>query len=291
VGSDPFAALVSRALGTQVHDVAVERLAETEESGRAETDRLRWRGSDGDGVLLFRRFPVAASLEVGLLPYLARRGAPVPRVVASGVPPRHVREPRPWILIEAGATPTLCEVHDPSAARRAAEAIFALQHAVAPDLATLRSLRVPELPASRIREESRWAEELLAPQDFARLEQVLARLDAAGLEALGTTLVHGALSCTNVLLADGARFVRWSRAHLGCPLHDVARLAADLRERDPEMARATLQDAPAAEVRQADLLHWLSSIRWHAWESREALRARPQCAELVRGALARAEAV
>jgi hypothetical protein len=288
--SDPFAALVSRALGARVDDVAVERLAEPEETGRAETDRLRWRGPDGEGVLLFRRFPVPASVEVGLLPYLARRGAPVPRVIASGVPPRHVREPRPWILIEAGATPTLCEAADPSAARRAVEAILALQGAVAADLATLRSLRVLELPASRIRDEAWWAEELLAPQDVARLEQVAARLDAARLEALGTTLVHGALSCANVLLADGARFVRWSRAHLGCPLHDVARLALDLRARDPAMASATLQDAPAAEVRQAELLHWLSAIRWHAWESRETLRARPECAELVRRALARAEA-
>ena len=252
VAPDPFASLVARALGVAVDSVEAERLDRDEEVAGAETQRVRWRGPDASGTVLYRRYPVKAAVEPALLPLLARRHAPVPQVHASGVPPRHAPEARPWLLLsDPGDTPA---GRDDTVA-----ALAATRAAVARDTNTLRSLGVPSLPPSRVSDEARWAEELLDAADFARVERLAASLDLPRLDAIGTTLVHGGLDTGYALRgAGGTTLVGWSRAHLGCALIDDPGT-------DPDGAR----------------LAALFAIRWHAWEARESLRARRPAAELI----------
>lgn len=252
VATDPFAALVSRALGVAVDSVEAERLDREEEVAGAETQRVRWRGPDDAGSVLYRRYPAKASVEAALLPLLARRLAPVPKVHASGVPPRHAAEARPWLLMG-----------DPGdiVAKRsdAIAALVAARAAVARDATTLQSLGVPRLPPSRIRDEALWSEELFEASDFSRVERLASSLDAARLDAVGATLVHGAFEGGNAVSgASGTTILGWSRAHLGCALID-----------DP------------GEDQDGARLAALFAIRWHAWEARESLRPRRQAAELV----------
>ena len=257
VVADPLAALVSRALGREVEDVAIERVRREEEVAGAETQRIAWRAGAATGSLLFRRYPATAALEPALLPLLARRGAPVPAVFASGVPPRHAAESRPWLLMQdpGGRAATRSETSRAVAAARAA---------IARDHTTLVSLGVPALSPARIRDEALLSEELLEADEFARVRRLAAEID---LERLGSddALVHGALDLGNAFAADrGAVLVGWSRAHFGSPLLD---------EPGPN--------------RDAQTLATLFAIRWYTWEAREMLRARPRAASLVRQALAR----
>lgn len=287
--SDPLASLVARALGVQVDAVEVERVAT---SPLVEVDRVRWRGPGGSGALWFQRMAQAASVEIGLLPLLARRAVAVPRVVASGIPPRHVREPRPWLLLEEPPSRTLCDAPDAATARAAGAALAQLQTATARDLTTLEALHVPALPPARVRDEALEAVGLLDEADAARLRRVAARLDVPALASLAQTLVHGALACRNVRVDDGrVVLVGWTRAHLGCELEDLARLCAELRECDRLLVDAAREGFGGATtgLRDAELLHWLSLIRWYAWELREGLGPRDEEVARIRRALAAAE--
>ena len=182
--ADPFAGLVSRALGRPIDAVEVERVAREEEVAGAETDRVRWHAAGAAGSLLFRRYPTKATTEPGLLPLLSRRGAPVPEIFASGVPPRHAAEARPWLLM--GDPGAALARHDDALA-----ALEATRVAVKRDLTTIVSLGVPELSPTRIRDEALWAEELLEAGDFTRVRRMAAELDVVRVSTRGTSLVHG----------------------------------------------------------------------------------------------------
>jgi hypothetical protein len=146
------------------------------------------------------------------------------------------------------------EEHDAALARTRA--------AIARDVTTLASLGVPQLPPERVRDEALWAEELLEPEDFARLERLAVATDVRRLAAIESGLAHGALEGNAVATADGAILLGWSRAHLGCPLID-----------DP------------AGDDDARRLAALFAVRWLVWEAREMLRARRLAADLVRAVL------
>lgn len=284
MATDAFTALVSRALRTEVESVEVERVATTP---LAEVDRVRWRARDTSGILLFKRMPRVASVEAALVPYLARRGVPVPTVLASGIPPAHVREPRPWLLIaDVGGAP-LASVATPELAREAARILLRLHRATEGD-ATLTALGVPTLPASRIRAEALDAAELLDPPDAERLRSLAARVDVAALESLDTVLVHGDYGGESLRVADGKLLVlEWARAHLGCPLQDLARLCVELGARDPALAHAAREafDAPEEQLAAAESLQELSAIRWFAWQARKDLAPRDEARALIRGVL------
>lgn len=287
MATEAFASLVSRALRVEVEALEVERVATT---ALAEVDRVRWRARDASGVLLFKRMPRVASLEAALVPYLARRGVPVAPVVASGIPPAHVREPRPWLLIaDVGGAP-LASVATPELAREAARVLVSLQRATASD-ATLVALGVPSFPAARTRDEALAASELLDTGDGERLRGVAATVDVAALEALDVVLVHGDYGGENLRVVDGKLVVlEWSRAHLGCALQDLARLVAELRARDPALAEVALDACGASAERLADAeaLQELFAIRWYAWQAREGLLPRENARVLIRGILDRA---
>ena len=257
MAADPFAGLVSRALGIEVEHVEAEPVRREDEIAGAETQRVRWRARGDSGSLLFRRYPTKGATEAALLPLLARRGAPVPRVLASGVPPRHAAEARPWLLMS--------DPGDAPAARdERAAGLAAARAAVSRDTTTLVSLGVPTLAPSRIRDEALWAEELLDETDFSRVRRLADAVDAEGLAAGGTTLVHGALD-GNAVRGDGrVILVGWSRAHLG----------------------AAAVDDPADRASDGALAA-LFAIRWYAWEAREMLRPGPRAAALVRQVLDR----
>lgn len=284
MAADPFAALVSRALGRDVSAVDIEHLESPREVGRAETDRVRWFGPDGKGSVLFRRFPPVASTEVALVPYLARHGGVAPNALATGVPPRHAAESRSWVLTEDPPAADLCATSD-DVLRAAGAALRRLHEASKDDVTTIASLRLPELPPERIRDEARsWAEEVLPTEDVQRVGAFADRLDLLAFAEAESTLVHGALDCANGRVAEDSRivFVGWSRAHLGAALLDVAHLSAVLGVR----ARAFLEGYGATpDLSMARILDRLFLVRWYAWEAREMLRPGPECALLARRAL------
>lgn len=276
MASEPLVALVARATGAAVDAVDEERL----ESGPLrEVDRLRWRGPLGGGTLLFRRFARGASVEAALLPLLARRGLAVEGVLASGIPPRHVAEQRPWVLSVEPEGQTLCARAEDTAVRRAVEALRAAHVAMRGELATLLALGVPELPPTTLRDEALAATALLGPGDARRLR---ALADATRLDALATvpsTLAHGAATCGRILVGASVVVLDWSRAHVGCPLIDLGALVDSF-----EPARATVEVEPDL-VDDAIRLYRLGVVRWHAFEAREGLRPLDDCARDIVAAL------
>jgi hypothetical protein len=287
--TDPLVGLVARALRTEVEELSVERL---EGSAIAEIDRIRWRGPNASGRLRFTRSAEATSVEVQLLPFLSRRGVPVPRVVARGIPPGHAPERRPWILTEDIEESSICDEADGQLAEAAGATLAAIQRATAADEPALSALGVPALPASRIREEALGAADLLARGDAMRLRTLSDRLDAPALEALGVALVHGAFGCDTVRVGERSLIVTsWMRAHLGCPLQDLARLHEDLLAVSAAVAEAALRGygAPTGLLSQAELLQQLSETRWWSRLSSARLVDREAAAGRIREAIDRAE--
>ena len=283
MAADPLRGLVARALRTEVLELASEHV---DTSPLVEIDRIRWRGPQGEGRLLFSRFHEAATVEVQLLPFLSRKGLPVPRVVARGVPPSRAPERRTWLLTEEPDGVVLSRRPDGDAARRAATVLREIQTATANDEPALTALGVPALPASRIRDEALAAVDLLDRHDAARLRERAYALDAVGLEALGVALVHGDYGLRRVRALAGANVVTdWLRAHLGCPLQDLARLCLDLRDRaiEDEALRAFGRGADLLD--QAAALQRLFQIRWYAWHAQLAIRSKEDCGQRVRALL------
>lgn len=254
-----------------------------------EVDRIRWQGPAGEGRLLFSRFHEAATTEVQLLPFLSRKGLPVPRVVARGVPPSRAAERRPWLLVEDPEGIPLSERLHAEAGPRAASALRGIQVATAADEPALTALGVPALPASRIRTEALSAVDLLDRAAARRLRELADACDVVGLEALGVSLVHGDYSPENVVAVDDrVLVVHWLRAHLGCPLQDLARPWLELGRPDTVVADEA-QRAYGGEPRlidQAASLQRLFTIRWHAWEAQVGIRTKDDSAERVRALLA-----
>lgn len=186
--SDPLTAFISRSLRTEVSEVSEQIVQDTTE---AEIDRVTFTQDGARRSLIVKRVPPHASLEVKLLPHLARKCDRVPTVHARGIPPATVAA-WPWLLIEdlldaprAGA--------DLAGIVRAKVAV---ERAVAADGPALSALGVPRI----------------------------ARRGA--LAAWPEVLAHGALSPDLAVRAErGIVLTEWRHAALGSGLTDVVRLA------------------------------------------------------------------
>ena len=186
---DPLTAFISRSLRADVSDVREEIVRDTTE---VELDRIRFVQDGAPRSLVVKRVPPHSSLEVKLLPHLARKTDRVPTVHARGIPPTTVPA-WPWLLVEdlLDAPP----VDDLDAIVRAKVAV---ERAVAADGPALVALGVPRI--ARRGALAEWPE----------------------------VLVHGALGRANTALTDrGAVLLEWRQASLGSGLTDVVRLARD----------------------------------------------------------------
>jgi hypothetical protein len=186
---DPLTAFISRSLRADVRDVREELLPGTAE---AEISRVTFTQAGTSRSLVVKRVPKDRSVEVMLLPHLARKTERVPIVYARGIPPAAVAG-RPWLLLE--------DLTDGSAAAdldAIVDAKLAVERAVAADAPALVALGVP-------------------------------RMDRRGaLAEWPEVLVHGALVRANAVLADrGVVLIEWGHAALGAGLVDVVRLARD----------------------------------------------------------------
>lgn len=284
MAADPLLGLVTRALGVAVDAIEVERVRTTP---LAEVDRIRWRGPTGEGRLLFKRMHRNASVEAGLLPALARRGSPVEAVLASGIPPRHVPEPRPWILVREAEGVPLCAAGADDA-RRAAALLRSMHDGAREQLALFRALGVPELSPQTVVEEALAAAPLLEPRHAERLRALASGLRFEALASAAPTLAHGDLTCERVVARDERVVILdWMRAHVGSPLEDVGALVGSLRARDASLVPAALDGYPidVDALAEAERLHLLAVVRWYAWEARERIRPLGECAAAIAAAI------
>ena len=207
---DPLTTFIGRSLRAEVTDVSEEIVQDTTE---AEVDRVRFTQDGGRRSLVVKRVPPHASLEVRLLPHLARRCDRVPTVYARGIPPITVAA-WPWLLIEdlleaPGADDDLAGI---------VRAKAVIEDAVRADAPALVALGVPRM-ATRGRLAG-WPE----------------------------VLVHGALRRAYAVRTDrGVVITEWRHASLGCGLLDVVRLARDA-EVDPHRLAAVYADAVGRPV-------------------------------------------
>jgi hypothetical protein len=186
---DPLTSFISRSLRAEVTDVREEIIQDTTE---AELDRVHFMQDGTARTLIVKRVPPHSSLEVKLLPHLARRSDRVPVVHARGIPPTTVPA-WPWLLIEDLEGAPRCD--DLLAILRAK---LEVERAVAADGPALTALGVPRI--ARRGALAEWPE----------------------------VLVHGALAPANAVLSDrGVVLVEWRGASLGAGLIDLARLARD----------------------------------------------------------------
>lgn len=188
--TDPLTSFIGRSLRSAVSEVSEEILLDTTE---VEIDRVQFTRAGLRESLVVKRVPPHDSLEVKLLPHLARRSDRVPTVYARGIPPATVAA-WPWLLIE--------DLLDAPAAGDDLDGILrskiAIEEAVQPDGPALLALGVPRI--ARRGRLAGWPE----------------------------VLVHGALSrIAAVRAARGIVITEWRHASLGCGLLDVVRLARD----------------------------------------------------------------
>lgn len=186
---DPLTSFIGRSLRAEVSEVSEEIVQDTTE---AEIDRIRFTQAGERRSLIVKRVPPHASLEVKLLPHLARKSDRVPAVYARGIPPVTVAA-WPWLLIEdlldAPATGDLDGI---------VRAKVAIEQAVRADGPALVALGVPRLGRP------------------------------VALAAWPEVLVHGALSRAHAATTDrGIVLTEWRHASLGPGLLDVIRLARD----------------------------------------------------------------
>jgi len=187
---DPLTSFIGRSLRADVSEGSEEIVQDTTE---AEIDRVRFTQDGRRRSLIVKRVPLHTSLEVKLLPHLARKCDRVPAVYARGIPPVTVAA-WPWLLIEDLLdAPPACDDLD-----GIVRAKVAIEQAVRADAPALVALGVPRMPGRGPLAD--WPE----------------------------VLVHGALSCAHALRADrGVVVTEWRHASLGCGLLDVVRLARD----------------------------------------------------------------
>jgi len=186
---DPLTAFISRSLRAEVTDVREEIVRDTTD---VELDRISFVQDGAPRTLIVKRVPPHSSLEVKLLPHLARKTDRVPSVHARGIPPTTVPA-WPWLLIE-----DLLDAARPEDLEGIVRAKIAVERAVAADGPALVALGVPRI--ARRGALAEWPE----------------------------VLVHGALGRANAALADrGVVLMEWRQASLGAGLTDVVRLARD----------------------------------------------------------------
>lgn len=184
---DPLTSFISRSLRSEVTDVSEEIVQDTTE---AELDRVSFTQDGLRRTLIVKRVPPNASLEVKLLPHLARKTDRVPVVHARGIPPATVPA-WPWVLIE-----DLLDAPAASDLGAIVRAKAVVERAVKSDGPALVALGVPRI----------------------------ARRGA--LAAWPEVLVHGALSGQTALQTHrGVVLTEWREASLGSGLTDIVRLA------------------------------------------------------------------
>ena len=205
---DPLTSFIARSLRADVTDVSEEIVQDTTE---AELDRVHFTLDGAPRTLIVKRVPPHSSLEVTLLPHLARKTDRVPIVHARGIPPTTVAA-WPWLLIE-----DLLGAPGADDVAGIVDAKIAVERAVAADGPALVALGVPRI--ARRGPLAEWPE----------------------------VLVHGALTRANAVRTDrGVVLTEWRHASLGCGLTDVVRLA-----RDAGVAARPLADRYAAASGQA----------------------------------------
>ena len=187
---DPLTSFIARSLRAQVNEVTEVREEVLRRSADAELERVHFIQGGARRTLIVKRVPSDRSLEVRLLPHLARKTDRVPVVHARGIPPAAVPA-WPWLLIEDLVDAPL--VDDPV---DILEAKVAVERAVRSDGPALVALGVPRI--AREGPLAGWPE----------------------------VIVHGALTGANAVRTDrGVVLTEWGQAELGRGLTDIVRLA------------------------------------------------------------------
>jgi hypothetical protein len=217
MSDDPLTAFVSRSLRGEVTDVRSELVAK---NALMEVERIRFSQDGVERSLALKRVPVDDSLEVQLLPFLARKTDRVPKVLSRGIPPPAVPA-WPWVMTEDVLDTTSACHEDP---RAIVLTKVAIERAVAADAPALKALGVKAMTPIDLVERAVDRAATDRPVDAD------ARAAAAVLSNLPLVLCHGELACTNArLTARGVILVEWRRAYLGCGLLDIAQLTEDVR--------------------------------------------------------------
>lgn len=217
MSQDPLTAFIARSLRGDVADVRSELVAK---NALMEVERIRFSQEGAERSLALKRVPTDDSLEVQLLPFLARKSDRVPRVLSRGIPPPAVPA-WPWIMTEDLLDTTSACHEDP---RAIVLTKVAIERAVAPDGPALKALGVKAMAPVEL------VERTVERAATDRPVDVDARAAAAVLSSLPLVLCHGELACTHArLTARGVILVEWRRAYLGCGLLDIAQLTEDVR--------------------------------------------------------------
>jgi hypothetical protein len=217
VSQDPLTAFVARSLRADVADVRSELVAK---NALMEVERIRFSQDGVERSLALKRVPQDDSLEVQLLPFLARKTDRVPRVLSRGIPPPAVPA-WPWVMTEDVLETTSACHEDP---RAIVLTKVAIERAVAADVPALKALGVKTMTPVELVERAAERAATDRPVDLD------ARGAAGVLSSLPTVLCHGELACTHARLsARGVILVEWRRAYLGCGLLDIAQLTEDVR--------------------------------------------------------------
>jgi hypothetical protein len=217
VSDDPLTAFIARSLRADVTGVRSELVAK---NATIEVERIRFSQEGVERSLALKRVPQDDSLEVQLLPFLARKTDRVPRVLARGVPPPAVPA-WPWVMTE-DLVDTTSACHED--ARAIVLTKVAIERAVAPDAPALKALGVKRVTPVELVERAVERAATDRPVDAE------ARIAAVELSQLPIVLCHGDLACTNARLsARGVILLEWRRAYLGCGLLDIAHLTEDVR--------------------------------------------------------------
>lgn len=217
MSQDPLTVFVARSLRADVADVRSELVAK---NALMEVERIRFSQEGVERSLALKRVPADDSLEVQLLPFLARKTDRVPRVLSRGIPPPAVPA-WPWVMTEDLLDTTSACHEDP---RAIVLTKVAIERAVAADGPALKALGVKALTPVEL------VERAVERAATDRPVDVEARAAATVLSSLPTVLCHGELACTHArLTARGVIIVEWRRAYLGCGLLDIAQLTDDVR--------------------------------------------------------------
>ncbi len=214
---DPLTSFVARSLRGDVSDVRSELVAK---NALMEVERIRFSQAGVERSLALKRVPPEDSLEVQLLPFLARKTDRVPRVLSRGIPPPGVPA-WPWVMTEDVLETTSACHEDP---RAIVLTKVAIERAVAADGPALNALGVRTMTPADLVERAVERAATDRPVDTE------ARAAATMLSHLPTVLCHGELACTHTRLTPrGVVIVEWRRAYLGCGLLDIAQLTDDVR--------------------------------------------------------------
>ncbi len=217
MSQDPLTAFVARSLRADVSEVRSELVAK---NALMEVERIRFSQEGVERSLALKRVPPEDSLEVQLLPFLARKTDRVPRVLSRGVPPAAVPA-WPWVMTEDVLDTTSACHEDP---RAIVLTKVAIERAVAADGPALNALGVRTMTPVQLVERAAERAATDRPVDIE------ARAAATALSHLPTVLCHGELACTHArFTARGVIIVEWRRAYLGCGLLDIAQLTDDVR--------------------------------------------------------------